>query len=236
VVHPFIAIISHAKGKKALHRAWNLLPPQQRTIVVTIIIVHLDSLDVVHNALTWPIPVAVKDEIVLFTNTVMQRVFNHIYDAELHIVLGLLGLVISRTDIRSVVRTEVGLHILTALISRAEVLKEEFKQPNADQQQLLHEYAGNYTNLFNAIEPILPIIFPDTNPIASDDVYVWQFLAAMGAAANAEQQQRLVIGVKDRVMSAVQAARTLPNDAMEKRKGEVNIFMRALGLDVDLLI
>lgn len=166
----------------------------------------------------------------------MQRVFNHIYDAELHIVLGLLGLVISRTDIRSVVRTEVGLHILTALISRAEVLKEEFKQPTADQQQLLQEYASNYTNLFNTIEPILPILFPDSNPIASDDVYVWQFLAAMGAAANAEQQQRLVIGVKDRVMSAVQAARTLPNDAMEKRKGEVNIFMRALGLDVDLLI
>jgi len=203
---------------------------------VTIIIVHLDSLDVVHSALTWPIPNSVKDEIVLFTNTVMQRVFNHIYDAELHIVLGLLGLVISRTDIRSVVRTEVGLHILTALISRAEVLKEEFKQPTADQQQLLQEYASNYTNLFNTIEPILPILFPDSNPIASDDVYVWQFLAAMGAAANAEQQQRLVIGVKDRVMSAVQAARTLPNDAMEKRKGEVNIFMRALGLDVDLLI
>jgi DNA topoisomerase 2-associated protein PAT1 len=219
-----------------LHRAWNLLPPQQRTIVVTIIIVHLDSLDVVQNALTWPIPASVKDDIILFTNTVMQRVFNHIYEAELHIVLGLLGLVISRTDLRNVTRSEVGLLILTALISRAEVLKEESKQPNAEQQQLLQEYAGNYTNLFNAIEPILPVIFPDTNPIASDDVYVWQFLAAMGAAANAEQQQRLVIGVKDRVMSAVQAARTLPNDAMEKRKGEVNIFMRALGLDVDLLI
>jgi DNA topoisomerase 2-associated protein PAT1 len=82
---------------------------------------------------------------------------------------------------------------------------------------------------------MLPHIFPDMNPLASDDVYVWQFLAAMGVAANAEQQQRLVLGVKDRVMSSVGAARTLPASEQAKRLGEVNLFMRALGLDVDLL-
>lgn len=239
IQHPFIAILSHAKGKKAIPRAWRHFPPRERTIIITIIIVHLDSLDVVHNALASPIPASVKEDVEVFSQTVIPVIFGRINEEELHVVLGLLGLILDRTDIRSSIRTKTGLLILTTLVSRAEIIKQEDASSSSqsqERQQLWQQYASTYTALFNAIEPILPHIFPDANPLASDDVYVWQFLAAMGAAANAEQQQRLVIGVKDRVMSAVTAARTLPTSEMERRKGEVNLFMRALGLDVDLLV
>ena len=70
---------------------------------------------------------------------------------------------------------------------------------------------------------------------AADDVYVWQFLAAMGVGASPEQQQRLVIGVKDRVMETVGVSRTLPDEMRNRRLGDVNLFMRAIGLDVELL-
>jgi DNA topoisomerase 2-associated protein PAT1 len=198
--------------------------------------VHLDSLEVVHNALQTPIPAAVKENIELFASIVMPALFSRINEEDLHVILGLLGLILDRTDVRAIIRTKVGLLLLTTLISRAEIIKQEdTSHGGQERHQLWQQYASTYTSLFNAIEPMLAHIFPDVNPLATDDVYVWQFLAAMGAAANAEQQQRLVIGVKDRVMSAVNAARTLPSGEQERRKGEVNLFMRALGLDVDLL-
>ena len=66
-------------------------------------------------------------------------------------------------------------------------------------------------------------------------MYVWQLLAAMGVSSNPEQQQRLVIGVKDRVLGTVTHAKTLPSSMSKPRLANVNLFMRSIGLDVDLL-
>jgi DNA topoisomerase 2-associated protein PAT1 len=225
--------MSHSKGKKAIPRVFRHLTPDQRTNVLTVASAHLDTIDVVHGALVSPLPAAIKEEIELFINTVIPVLFSHLNEQPLFIIAGLLGIILSRCDVKAVVRTKVGLSLLTMLISRAEVLRESQQHAaNSDEWQ---QYTSVYNAFFNLLEPMLPHIFPDTNPIASDDVYVWQFLAAMGVAANAEQQQRLVLGVKDRVMSSVGAARTLPTGEQEKRLGEVNLFMRALGLDVELL-
>lgn len=81
---------------------------------------------------------------------------------------------------------------------------------------------------------MLPQIFP--GPVnVGDDMYVWQFLAAVGIGASPEQQQRLVIAVKDRVMDTVSQSRALPAEMSRQRLGNVNLFMRAIGLDVDML-
>jgi DNA topoisomerase 2-associated protein PAT1 len=84
------------------------------------------------------------------------------------------------------------------------------------------------------VEPSLPFIFP-ANISSGDDVLVWQFLAAMGVSSNPEQQQRLVIAVKDRVLGTVAHAKTLPASLSKPRLSNVNLFMRSIGLDVDLL-
>jgi len=60
-------------------------------------------------------------------------------------------------------------------------------------------------------------------------------LATMGVSASPEQQQRLVLGVKDRVMATVEISKQLPQDMAARKLGEVNLFMRAIGLDVELL-
>jgi DNA topoisomerase 2-associated protein PAT1 len=66
-------------------------------------------------------------------------------------------------------------------------------------------------------------------------MYVWQFVAAIGIEASPEQQQRLVLGVKDRVMDTVNVAKTLPPDMASQRLSNVNLFMRSIGLDVEYL-
>ena len=91
-----------------------------------------------------------------------------------------------------------------------------------------------YNQFFNSLEPTLAHIFP--GPInAGEDIYVWQLLAAIGIGASPDQQQRLVLAVKDRVMDTVALAKTLPQEMASQRLQNVNLFMRSIGLDVELL-
>lgn len=94
---------------------------------------------------------------------------------------------------------------------------------------------STYNAFFDVIEGTLPYIFPGTVN-TGEDVYVWQFLAALGVGASPEQQQRLVMAVKDRVMETVTLAKTLPPAMSSQRLANVNLFMRSIGLDVDLLV
>lgn len=45
----------------------------------------------------------------------------------------------------------------------------------------------------------------------------------------------MLIACRDRVMETVTQSKTLPADMASQRLGNVNLFMRAIGLDVDLL-
>jgi len=213
--------------------------------MLTLIVIHLDIFDVIRDAYppadNTPLPARVKEEIELFGQAVMPPLFSYVNEAPLNIIVGLLGLVLDRVHVQSVVRTKIGVGMLTMLVSRAELVKQQPANPtNTHQQQQeedRHQYATLYTTLFDTLEPVLPYLFPtDTTLAASDDVHVWQFLAAMGVGASPEdQQQRLVLGVKERVMETVAVSRGLPEEMRERRLGEVNLFMRAIGLDVELL-
>lgn len=235
--HPFIQILSHSKGKKAVPRVFRHLDDQQRLTMLTLIAIHLDVLDVIRDAYpppdNTPLPQKVKEDVELFSATVMPPLFSYVNEAPLNIIIGLVGLILDRTHIPSLVRTKVGVSILTMLISRAELIHQtQSAQDSADWEQ----YVPIFTRFFDTLEPVLPYLFPtDTNVAAADDVHVWQFLAAVGVGASPEQQQRLVVGVKDRVMETVGVAQGLPGQMRERRLGEVNLFLRAIGLDVGLL-
>lgn len=98
----------------------------------------------------------------------------------------------------------------------------------------LHLRVATFNGFFNHLEPTLPSIFPGT-VTSGEDIYVWQFLAAIGIGASPEEQQRLVLAVKDRVMDTVSMSKTLPADMAKQRLDNVNLFMRSIGLDVELL-
>jgi len=91
-----------------------------------------------------------------------------------------------------------------------------------------------FNQFFNVLEYTLPNIFPGS-VTSGEDVYVWQFLAAIGIGASQEEQQRLVTSVRDRVMGTISMAKTLPAEMGKQRLDNVNLFMRSIGLDVELL-
>ncbi|KJX94223.1 topoisomerase II-associated protein PAT1 [Zymoseptoria brevis] len=233
--HPFIQLLSHSKGKKVVPRTFRHLDDNQRLTMLTLIAIHLDVLDVIRDAYppadNSPLPARVKEEVELFATMLMPALFSYVNEAPLNIIIGLLGLVLDRVNVQAIARTKIGVSILTMLISRAELVRQ---QPAANEDWT--QWADLYSRLFDTIEPVLPYVFPtDTNVSASEDVHVWQFLAAMGVGATPDQQQRLVLGVKDRVMETVAVSKTLPEEMSRKRLGDVNLFMRAIGLDVELL-
>lgn len=212
--------------------------------MLTLVIIHLDVLDVVRDAYpphdNSPIPPRVKEEVELFAQAVMPPLFSYVNEAPLNIIIGLLGLVLDRVNTLAAVRTKTGVSILTMLISRAELVKQSLttsqQGTTGEQAEDVAQWTELYSRLFDTVEPLLPYVFPtDTSVAAADDVYVWQFLAAMGVGASPDQQQRLVIGVKERVMETVAVSKSLPEDMSRKRLGDVNLFMRAIGLDVELL-
>lgn len=91
-----------------------------------------------------------------------------------------------------------------------------------------------YNSFFDILEPTLQHIFPGTVN-TGEDAYIWQFLALLGIGASPEQQQRLVMAVKDRVMDTVSNAKTLPQDLSVQRLNNVELFMTSIGLSVSML-
>ncbi|OAL21670.1 hypothetical protein AYO20_11342 [Fonsecaea nubica] len=234
IPHPFIAFLSFAKGKKAIPRVFHQIDQDKRLTILTMIVVHLDQLDVVKDAHPAPgesqPPPLVREEIELFSQAVMPCLLSHVSEVPVNIITGLLGLLIDHTNISVVVHTKIGLGMLTMLLTRAELVKEAGSVSDQDWQQ----WTMLYSRLFDMLEPLLSSLFP--GPVNSgEDMYVWQFLAAIGICASPDQQQRLVIGVKDRVMETVLQSKTLPPEMSSVRLGNVNLFMRAIGLDVEML-
>ncbi|KAF2240003.1 hypothetical protein EV356DRAFT_562750 [Viridothelium virens] len=245
--HPFMAILSLPKGKKVIPRVFRHIDDQQRITILTMICLYLDQLDVVRLAApadpndttaTLP-PPAVRDSVELFSQAVMPSLFGYVNDAPLQIVVGLLGLLLDRVNTALILRTKVGLAILTMLVSRAELIKQATSAQSTQgiNEREWQQWNALYNQLFDKAEPVLPYIFPPStnHPSDADDVHVWQFLAAMAVGANEDQQRRLVVAVKDCVNDTVEQSKALPPEIAGRRLGNVNLFMRAIGLDVDLL-
>lgn len=195
VPHPFIAFLSFAKGKKIIPRIFRHIDQEQRVTILTMIVVHLDQLDVISRAQIPPgesqPPPAVREDIELFSQVVMPCLLGYVSEAPINIIIGLLGLVLDHTIVLTVAKTKIGLGILTMLLSRAELVKESGGVNDQDWLQ----WTTLYNRLFDTLEPILGTLFP--GPVnTGDDMYIWQFLAAVGIGASPEQQQRLVLGVK----------------------------------------
>ena len=195
VLHPFIAFLTYPKGKKAIPRIFRQIDSEKRLTILTIIVVHLNVLDVIRHvqpgAAENRTSTAAHEQVELFAQTVMPSLFAYVNEAPLEIVIGLLGLILDRANMQAIARSKVGLSILTMLISRAELVKQAESPSDAEWEQWL----SLYNRFFDAVEPLLPDIFPGSIN-DGQDVYVWQFLAASGIGASPDQQQRLVVAVK----------------------------------------
>ncbi|UPK97482.1 hypothetical protein LCI18_008417 [Fusarium solani-melongenae] len=235
VPHPFIAFLSCAKGEKAIPRIFPHLSFEQRTTILTMIIYHLDQLDVVQGAAINPGEVTtlnarMREKIELFISTVMPSLMQYFNDTGLDIVDGVLNLIATKLNVDLIARSRIGVSMLTLILSRAVLLK----QTGAGTPEQWDKWDRTFETLFSRLEPSLPHIFPGSVN-TGEDVYVWQLLAAMGVSASHDQQTRLVLAVKDRVLDTVTVSKTLPPAMAAERLNSVNLFMRSIGLDVELL-
>jgi DNA topoisomerase 2-associated protein PAT1 len=88
------------------------------------IVVHLDGLSVVSQAIAGPeepLNPAVREEVELFAATVLPPLFHHMGESPLNIIIGLLGLVLDRTNLHVVARSKIGLSLLTLPFSSREL-------------------------------------------------------------------------------------------------------------------
>lgn len=127
-VHPFISFLTYSKGKKAIPRVFRFITVEQRATIMTIIVLHLDQLDVVRGAQLSSgetrVNAATRENIELFSLVVMPSLFSFLNDAGLDIVTGVLGLVTTHTNVDVVAKARVGISMLTMILSRAELIKQ----------------------------------------------------------------------------------------------------------------
>ena len=128
VPHPFIAFLSCAKGEKAIPRIFPHLTFEQRTTILTMIIYHLDQLDVVQGAAITPgettLNSSMREKIELFISTVMPSLMQYFNDTGLDIVDGVLNLIATKLNVDLIARTRIGVSMLTLILSRAVLLKQ----------------------------------------------------------------------------------------------------------------
>ncbi|KAF3936275.1 hypothetical protein ABW19_dt0206846 [Dactylella cylindrospora] len=233
--HPFIAILSVKKAKEAIPRVFRYIDLEQRITILTMITISLDQVDVIkdgrypHDSVT--LPAETRRKVEGFSQYVLPPLLSYVSEAQLHVITGLLGILIDRVNVLLLSQTQIGLAFLTMFTSRAEIIKQNGL---ADDEQV-QKWTQTYDRLFSTLEEHLLDIFPP-HGAQVDDMYVWQFLASMAVGANNQQQQKMVEAVKDRVNENVQASKTLPQEMGQQKLANTNLFLRALGLDIDLLL
>jgi DNA topoisomerase 2-associated protein PAT1 len=127
-VHPFIAFLSFNKGKKAIPRVFRHVTFKQRTTILTMIVYHLDQLDVVRGAQIehgqLNLNAAMREKIELFSLVVMPSLFHYFNETGLDIVDAILELIATKLNLDLIAKTRIGTSMLTLILSRAELLKQ----------------------------------------------------------------------------------------------------------------
>lgn len=241
--HPLAYFLSYSKGKKVLPRVINFLNPEQIMIIFTTLITRLESLDVCN------MPTGMDHEPVEeFMTAIIPSLVGFVTDLPLRIVNSSMRIILERHNMVWLARSKVGLAILTMLLSRAEILKQGAASSGgagasgavtaginsglpvfSDQDH--STWMELYNFLFMSLHTHFASIFPPIgmlNASSSDEVYLWQFLAAVGVGATSVDHQKVLVSeVRERVLETARR-----NDNL-KAIANVNLFLNALGLGID---
>ncbi|KAL1918663.1 uncharacterized protein VTP21DRAFT_2685 [Calcarisporiella thermophila] len=233
--HPFVQILSISKGKKLIPRVCHQLSPDQLLTLVTMLVANFDTLDVCRGYMLGPakeLNQLMQEEIEIFMNSVVPPVLRFVAEAPFRIVIGLMSLMLERNNILHVAKSKVGLAFLTMFLSRAEILKQGLPPPN---DREISQWQDLYNYLFSSLHHHFISLFPP--PSAGDDMYVWQFMAAIAVGASVEQQHVLVTEIREKVLENVSAATRDSggvggmSEKAALKIANVNLFLHALGLD-----
>ncbi|KAI8339561.1 topoisomerase II-associated protein PAT1 [Chlamydoabsidia padenii] len=256
-----VSLLGINKGKKLIPRIIRPLSHDQNLAMLSVIITNFSQLQICQHVIypgTQPANTEETqhqrfvpyEDVELFMNAAAPSLLGFITEAPMKVVIGLTRLFMEKNDIRLVAQTKPGLAFLTMLLSRAEILKQGggalngFAPPSPEDISLWQDV---YTKLFNLLQGYYSSIFPTlyylapVNPsvdmthlfLSIDDMYIWQFLAAIAVGASMDQQHILVTEVRDRVMENIILAKSnrIPLDRATHRIDNTNLFLHSLGLD-----
>lgn len=240
--NPFIEILRHNKGKRLIPRIFRHLSTTERLTVLTRIINHLDTLDVVKNGSYKngeELKASDRASIELFLQTVLPPIVQLISESEFGVVIGLLEILISSNDVVKVAHTKIGLSILTVLISQAEFISQKEDENAAAggtaspaghrkvSQAELTGWKNTFDSLFHSLKGNLASLFP---PGDADDSYVWHFLASLALAASLDHQRVIVDEVREKIFGVMAQAKALPPDLGMQAIENLNLFLNVMGL------
>lgn len=226
-VHPFIAILSHDKGKKLIPRIFRHISQKQHLTILTRVIAHIDTLDVVkYGAYVdgQDLKPKVKESIDLFSQTVLPPLVHLISESPFDVVIGLLDILLNSSNSVLVGSSKIGLAFLTVLISRAELISQQDEVASEE----LDNWQTTFNKLFNNLQGHLSGIFPPRNV---DDSYVWHFLASLALAAKLEHQRVIVDEVRERIFGTMAEAKALPIELGQQKIANLNLFLNVMGLN-----
>jgi len=138
-IHPFIAFLSFLKGIKAIPRVFRHLTHEQRTTVLTLVIVQLEQMTVIRDAQLLSGDSAnatgMIDFVMKFLENVMPALLATLEDLPMNMNTGLFGLLISQNDIGVIAHSRIGCSFLTMMISRIEIAKNRGEVSDTDWEQ-----------------------------------------------------------------------------------------------------
>ncbi|KAG6374836.1 topoisomerase II-associated protein PAT1 [Boletus reticuloceps] len=234
--HPFISLLTTAKGKRILPRLSRHIQPARMLTLLTLLVACFSQLDVVKYAHLLDLPEDShlhtqsrspssngdanppdRDEVERQTQPFSEVCCRASYRS---------------SDVVMIAQTRPGIAILTLFMSRVEIIKqgmngipesEVLTPEDAEQWQLMFDH------LFQLLAPHFLLLFPSTRralqlaatptqhnihgriapqPPGAEmlDQPVWQFLAALALHASTEQQSTLVAGLREKVLENVASA------------------------------
>ncbi|EGO22680.1 topoisomerase II-associated protein [Serpula lacrymans var. lacrymans S7.9] len=230
--HPFVSLLTPAKGKKILPRLSRHISGPRMLTLLTLLVACFSQLDVFKQAglldsvEDTPERQEVDRQTQAFLGSVMQSILPVVAKAELRLVSGLLGLFLDRCDVVAAAQTKPGIAILTLFLSRVEVIKQNMStvvdSPETPTPEEAQQWQLMFDHLFQLVAPHFLALFPSARlasalPLPSHgpappssslptdiiDQPIWQFLAALALHASSEQQQILVSTLREKVLENV---------------------------------
>ncbi|GME88323.1 unnamed protein product [[Candida] boidinii] len=250
-INPFISVLSFDKSMKVFNRLFHFLTNEQKFKIVELIFINLQKLDIVLKGSyknyineNYDIPKKYLNKIELFQMTIMKTLVLYISESKFLNVLSLLNSVIINNNILFLSTTKIGLSLITILVSRLELIKQELNKNLSAHD--LSSWLLIYDKLFQGLEGRLNQIFPpylscDENKsvinqlsIDDDDSYIWQFLASLSLAGLLNHQRIIVDEIRNEIFGVMNKAKISKqnNDINNYNKllNNLNLFLNVMGL------
>ncbi|GMM30863.1 Pat1 protein [Martiniozyma asiatica (nom. inval.)] len=249
-INPFISVLSFEKMMKVFGRIFNFLTADQKSTIVGLILSNFQKLDVIIKSSyrnyadnNYEIPKDVSKKIAMFESTIFKTILYHLSETDFTTVLSILHSMIENNNILFVCTTKLGLQLLTFLVSRLELAKQD--ETNILAQTERAQWTAVYHELFQSLEGRLALLFPpylshnesihvENSHSEEDDSYIWQFLASLTLAGLLNHQRVIIDEVRDEIFGVQTTAQGfIQKGEIEKSSRlleNLNFFLNVMGL------